>query len=419
MATQKQEKNIWDVAVIGGGAAGMMAAGKAAETGRSVVLLEKNSDLGRKLLLTGGGRCNLTNFIPDTRLMLAHYTGSEKFLFSAFTQFGVEKTIDFFHTLGVDTKIEAEGRVFPVSNRAQTILDALIAYMKEGKVNIQCNAQVAGISRDAKKNIFCIRCKSKNIIEARSCVVSTGGIAKPDTGSNGDGFIWLQKFGHTIIDPKTALVPITLKDLWVKKISGLTLHDIKLTIFQNKKNYKVVRGELLFTHFGISGPTVLNMSKSVAELMRNGDVTITLDVFPDMDHGGLDKKIQTLFTSESNTMLKNTLGKLVPARLGEAILGIAKIDGTVACRSVRREERICLGKLLKAIPLTTSGVLGVEVAIASSGGVMLKEINNTTMQSRLVPNLYIVGDALNIDRLSGGYSLQIAWTTGFVAGSNC
>lgn len=419
MDTKKPEKNIWDVAVIGGGPAGMMAAGRAAESGRSVILFEKNTDLGRKLLLTGGGRCNLTNFIPDTRLMLKHYKGSEKFLFSAFSQFGVEDTIDFFNTRGVATKIEAEGRVFPIFDKAQTVLDALIKYMKEGKVTIRCNARVLGISNDSKKNIFTIRDGSKNIIEARSCVVATGGIAMPDTGSDGDGFLWLKQLGHSIIDPRPALVPIALKDAWVKKISGLTLKNIKLAVLQNKKNHGVYGGELLFTHFGISGPTVLNMSKSVGELMRDGDVIIKLDIFPDMDHGVLDQKIRTLFTSEANAMLKNVLGKLIPSRLGEAIFGIAKIDGTKACRSVLREERICLAGLLKAIPFVVSKVLGADVAMASSGGIDLKEIDNATMRSRLVPNLYIIGDVLNIDRPSGGFSLQIAWTTGYIAGSNC
>lgn len=416
---KKQEKNIWDVAVIGGGPAGMMAAGRAAELGRSVVLFEKNLELGRKLLLTGGGRCNLTNNIIDNRALLAHYGKSGKFLFSSFSKFSVGDTIEFFNHLGVATKVESQGRVFPVSNNAHTILDALIEYMKKGGVRILCNTPVANIAFNDALKFFKIQLGDGKIIQARSCVVATGGIARPETGSSGDGFLWLKKFGHTIYDTKPALVPIALKDSWIKKTSGITLEDIKFTIFQKGKIFGSRRGELLFTHFGISGPTVLNMSKDVGELLQYGDVDIILDLFPDMDQESIKQKIQSLLISESNKIIKNTLSNLLPASLIEAILEIARIDAKTPNHSVRREERVQLAGILKAMPLKVSGLLGVDKAIASSGGVVLTEIDGKTMGSRLVPNLFVIGDVLDIDRPSGGFSLQLSWTTGYTAGNYC
>jgi len=253
---------------------------------------------------------------------------------------------------------------------------------------------------------------------AKSCIVATGGTARPETGSTGEGFVWLKKFGHTIIDNNFALVPIALKDAWAKKLSGVTLDDIKLTTFQNGEKQEVQKGKLLFTHFGISGPTVLNMSKKIGELMQYGEVIIVLDLFPRLDHGAFKQQLQTLLIAESNKKLKNTLSKLIPSALVSAILELANINSETANHSVSHKDRIKLVTCIKAIPLHVMGLLGADKAVVSSGGVALEEVNFKTMQSRLVPNLYIIGDVLNIDRPSGGYSLQLCWTTGFVAGSN-
>jgi predicted Rossmann fold flavoprotein len=412
---------LWDVVVIGGGPAGMMAAGRAAELGRSVLLVEKNPTLGKKLLLTGGGRCNLSNNKLEIRTMLAKYKGVDRFLFSAFSQFGVEDTLEFFNRRGMATKEEAEGRIFPVSNKAQTVLDVLVRYMKEGGVELRTNSVVRGLWVDATgsatKDIR-IRLKDKTELMAQSCVVASGGTARPETGSIGDGFVWLKRMGHTIIKDDVALVPIALKDAWAKKLSGVALTDIKLTTFQNKEKQEVGEGELLFTHFGISGPIVLDMSKEIGELLKYGEVTITLDMFPKLDHGALGQKLQTLLNSQSNKKLKNTMSELVPLALVSAVLQLAGVNGETASRSVRREERTRLAVLIKAIPLNVKGLLGADKAVVCSGGVVLEEVDFRTMQSRLVPNLFIVGDLLNIDRPSGGYSLQLCWTTGFVAGSN-
>lgn len=413
---QEKSPKVWDVVVVGGGPAGMMAAGRAAELGRSVLLLEKNPTLGKKLLITGGGRCNVTNNKPDTRAMLAKYKGNHKFLFSAFAQFGVEDTIEFFNKRGMATKEEAEGRIFPVSNKAQSVWDVLVGYMKEGGMQIQTNSAVTGFS--FKSNTFCIHLKNKEEIFAKSCIIATGGTARPETGSTGEGFAWLKKIGHTIVENNYALVPVALKDAWAKKIGGVTLKDIKLTTWQNGQKQDVQPGKLLFTHFGISGPTVLNMSKDIGDLLQQGEVVIKLDLFPKLDQEALKQELQTLLVAESNKKLKNILNKLIPAALVAALLELAGIDGETPNHSVRHEERIKLVALFKDIPLNVKGLLGKDKAVVSSGGVIPAEVNFKTMESRLMPNLYIIGDVLNIDRPSGGYSLQLSWTTGFVAGSN-
>ncbi len=410
---------IYDVVVIGGGPAGMMAAGRAAEQGHSVLLLEKNSTLGKKLLITGGGRCNITNHKTDNHILLSKYKGSGKFLFSAFAQFGVQETLDFFKKYGLSIKEEAEGRMFPESNKAQSVWDVLTNYMKEGKVKIQTGAVVSELVVDQTTKHIVIQLKDKTIITAKSCIVATGGTSHPETGSTGDGFKWLKQLGHTIINNDFALVPIALENSWVKKLSGLTLSDIKLTTYLDKVKQESYKGKILFTHFGLSGPMVLNMSKAVGELFQYGEVTLTLDLFPKLDHGALKQELQKILIQESNKKIKNTLGALIPIKLIPVVLDLAGIDGETFNHSVRSEDRVKLTALLKDISLQIKGLLGADKAVISSGGVLISEINFKTMQSRLVPNLYIVGDVLDIDRPSGGYGLQLCWTTGWVAGSSC
>lgn len=414
----QDKSKIWDVVVIGGGPAGMMAAGRSGELGRSVLLLEKNSSLGKKLLISGGGRCNLTNNRPNVRAMLAKYKGNPKFLFSTFAQFNAEDAVNFFNKRGMETKEEEEGRIFPVSNRSQSVLDALAGYMKDGNVQIQSNSAVTGITLDKAKNHFCIHLKNHLEIITRACIIATGGTACPETGSTGEGFDWLKKMGHSIAVNNYALVPVALKDAWVKKITGVTLKDVRLSTFQDGKKHDVHTGKLLFTHFGISGPTVLNMSKDIGDLLREGEVVIMLDLFPKQDHEAIKQELQTLLVSESNKKIKNTLGNLIPSALAEELLKLAGINGETFNHSVRHEERVKLVALIKNIPLNVKGLLGKDKAVVSSGGVAPTEVDFKNMQSRLVSGLYIVGDVLNIDRPSGGYSLQLCWTTGFVAGSN-
>ncbi len=408
--------SVWDVVVIGGGPSGMMAAGRAAELGKKVLLLEKNPTLGKKLLITGGGRCNVTNNKPEVRTMLEKYKGNGKFLFSAFSQFGVADAISFFESRGMPLKEENDGRLFPVSNTAQSVFDVLVAYMQEGGVTVRTKASVDGLFKDLSG--IRIRLVGKEEILARACVVATGGTSRPETGSSGEGFLWLKKLEHTVVENDFALVPIALADTWVKKLGGVTLTDIKLTVFRNSKKESVHKGKVLFTHFGVSGPTILNMSKEVGELSEYGDVTIMLDLFPAADHGALKQQLQRLFEMESNKKVKNSLSELVPSAFVSALLEIAGVDGDTPCHSLLKEHRAALVALMKGVPLHVKGLLGAEKAVISSGGVALKEVDFKTMQSRQCPGLYLVGDVLNIDRPSGGYSLQLAWTTGFVAGNH-
>ena len=414
------KKSDVDVVVIGGGAAGMIAAGRAAERGRRVLLLEKNPSLGKKLLITGGGRCNVTNNKPEVRTMLARYKKSDKFLFSAFTQFGVAKTLDFFHTRGMATHEEAEGRVFPASNKSQSVYDVLVKYMEEGNVKIQTKAKVAGIAFDKSSEEIVITLADKSEIRTQSCIVASGGISRPETGSTGDGFSWLQKLGHTVVPNDMALVPIALKDAWIKKCAGVALSAVKLTTFQKGKKQKVYLGKMLFTHVGISGPMVLNMSRDIGVLLEyEEDVMIMLDIFPSLDIGSLREKLQTILISDSNKKIKNVLSLIIQPALVLPLLALAGIDGETPSHSMRSLERKALTSLLKEVPLHILGLLGKDKAIISSGGVELSQIDFKTMQSRVIPRLYIVGDMLNIDRPSGGYSLQLCWTTGYIAGSNC
>lgn len=411
---------IYDLVVIGGGPAGMMAAGRAAERGLSVLLLEKNPNLGKKLLITGGGRCNVTNNKQEVRTMLSKYKGNDQFLFSAFSQFSVKDTLDFFNSRGVATKEENENRIFPVSNSAKSIWDVLIKYMKQGGVQVETGAEVSGIKveKETQEIIISVKGKGKGDISTRACVVATGGTSRPETGSTGEGYKFLKKLGHTIIENDFALVPVTLSDAWVKKLGGVSLPDIKLTSFQNGVKQDSMKGKILFTHFGISGPTVLNMSKDIGELLKYGEVMLELDIFPKKDIGTLRKDLHDLLVAESNKKIKNTLGKLIPTALATELLEIAEIDGDTVNNILSTENRKKLVFLMKAVPLHVSGLLGADKAVISSGGVKLEEVDFKTMQSRLIKGLYLVGDVLNIDRPTGGYSLQLCWTTGYVAGNS-
>jgi predicted Rossmann fold flavoprotein len=412
------ESTIYDVIVIGGGPAGMMAAGRAAELGKSVLLLEKNSTLGKKLLITGGGRCNITNYKPEIESLVLSYKNKPKPLYSVFSQFGVEETIQFFKNHGLETKLEAEGRMFPVTEKAESVWEVLVENLKFHKVQVRSKSSVTNISVDESSKLIKVKLKEEELL-AKSCVIATGGTSHPETGSTGDGFKWLKNLGHTIVENNFALVPISIKDNWVKTLAGLTLKDIKISIFQDGKKIESKSGKLLFTHFGISGPTVLNMSSKIGDLLQYGEVNLELDLLPELDYGALNIKLQNLFSGDINKKIKNTLNKLIPSALVKFILEFAKIDEDKANNSITKEERLNLVKQIKGVTLNVKGLLGSEKAIVSSGGVKIEEINFQTMESRIIPNLYIVGDLLNIDRPSGGYSLQICWATGFVAGSSC
>jgi len=417
MSTEITKKTIYDVVVIGGGPAGMMAAGRASSLGAKVIILEKNATLGVKLLITGGGRCNVTNAQFDVRTFLKKYKESDKYLFSAFSQFSVKDTLDFFSKNGMETKVEAENRVFPVSNSSQSVWDVLVNTIKKNNVEIKSNAHVVGFDHEDGK-IIAVNLKNGEKVFAKKIVIATGGTSRPETGSTGEGFVWLKDLGHNIIESNEALVPLAISDIWVKELSGLTLQNIKLTTYQNNTKQESHKGKLLFTHFGISGPTVLNMSKDIGELLKYGEVIIKLDLLPHLDHGMMNTRLQELFKIDDKKKIKNSLGTLIPSGLVGIVLKLCNIDENKNNNSVSREERLKLIDVIKNIPMNVASLLGSDKAVVSSGGVDLAEVNFKTMQSKIIENLYLVGDVLNIDRPSGGYSLQLCWTTGFVAGSD-
>jgi len=407
----------YDVAVVGGGPAGMIAAGRAAELGARVILIEKNPSLGKKLLITGGGRCNITNAEFDVRKMVAKYGRKGKSLFGSFTRFGVAESLEFFNNRELPTKIEAEKRAFPKSDKAEDVWKTLVNYMKAGEVKISPNNPLVEIN--IKDNSITSLKLAKGQITARNYIIATGGKSRPETGSTGEVFEYLKQIGHTVEESDMALVPVKIEDTWVKKLSGLSFKEAGLTMFQDGKRQDRQIGKILLTHFGISGPMVLNMSKNIAELYKYGPVNLELDLFPTLDNGALDKKLLGSLNNFQNKMVKNSLGEIVPPKLIPTLLAMAGIDGEKEVNVLTKLERLKLVKLIKALPMKVAGTLGVEKAIVTSGGVSLKEIDFKTMQSKIYSNLYLAGDVLNFDRPTGGFSLQICWTTGYLAGENC
>lgn len=414
--TTKLTESVYDVVVVGAGPAGMRAAAVAAARGLTVILLEKNPTLGKKLLITGGGRCNVTNNKTDVRTMVSRYKDASQFLFSAFTQHGVTETIAWLDNQNILLKEENEGRLFPVSNTAQTILAALVAELNSSGVTIKTRCAVTNISRDPQ-GVFVVSVAGGLTVRAKNCIISTGGTSRPLTGSTGEGFNWLAKLGHTIVPNSYALVPLTLADAWTKTLGGVTVPDVKVTIYTDTKKHSVVRGRLLFTHVGLSGPMILGISKLVGELLEHSVVTLKLDFVPQFDSGELKQKLQTLMLADSNKKLKNVLALLLPPALVGPFLQKLNISGETKCHSVSTIDRASICSKLGGLVLTVSGLLGPEKAVVSAGGVLATEIDFKTMESRIVPGLYLIGDVLNIDRPSGGYSLQLCWTTGFVAGA--
>src|SRR5258708_2088633 len=406
----------FDLAVVGGGPAGMMAAGSAASLGAKVVLIEKNTKLGKKLIITGGGRCNITNAELDIRKMVAQYGRKGKSLFGSFTRFGVAETFDFFESRGLKLKVEAEKRAFPQSNKAQDVWKVIVDYIKQGKVEIVYNAAMTGFNAD-RGRIIGISTK-KGEITANNYVLATGGKSRPETGSTGEGFEFLKQIGHTVEESDSALVPVKTSEAWAHDLAGLSFHDVGLTIFQDGKKQDSRVGKFLFTHFGLSGPLVLNMSKNISELFKYAPVDLQIDLYPALDIPSLDKKVLENLGKFQNKKIKNSLGTMVPPRMISALLTLAGIDPEKEVNVLTKPERLKMVKFIKSLPLTVAGFLGTEKAIVTSGGVSLKEIDFKTMRSKLYSNLFLAGDVLNFDRPTGGFSLQICWTTGYLAGEN-
>lgn len=411
-----------DVIVVGGGPAGMMAAGRAAQQGRRVLLVEKNGQLGQKLRITGGGRCNITNAEYDNRTLLVNYGEAEKFLHSTFSRFAVQQTFDFFAERGLPLVVESRQRAFPQTMRARDVARVMEAYLAAGGVEVRTGLAVKRLLIKGKQ-VQGVE-TSEGRLAADAMILASGGLSHSATGSTGDGFHWLRDMGHTVYDPNPDVVPLRVKESWVKPLSGTSLKRMTITFFHPssgdiRRKAFARTGELLFTHFGLSGPLILNGAHEVKALLQRGPVPATLDLYPDESFPEVDQRILTHFGQHANKLLRNCLKPLCPAGMMSAIAAHvpAPVLDQKVCQ-VTQAERKQLVNLFKGLPLTVTGTMGYDWAVVSDGGVCLKEVDTRTMASRLIPNLFVVGDLLHISRPSGGYSLQLCWTTGWVAGEN-
>jgi len=413
----QKNKDNYDVIVVGGGPSGMMTAGFAAERGKKVLLLEKNERLGDKLKITGGGRCNITNAEEDKEILLRHYGQAKDFLYSPFSQFGVKDTFEFFEKRGLPLVVEARKRAFPATQKAEDVFKVLEKFMKAGKVEVKTGARVVKLIKDNEKLVGVNTSREKLFADA--FIFATGGLSHPELGATGDGFAWLKSLGHTIKEPSPDIVPLAVKERWVKDLSGVSLSFMKITFYLDGVKKLSKKGKILFTHFGLSGPLILNSAREVKDLLRAGVVTATIDTYPDTDIGSLEKDLVKIFDQNKNKSLKNVLPEIAPDGLAKTLETLlAKIDLSKKVHSITKDERRLIVDLLKALPLTITNLMGFDRAVVSDGGVLLEEIDLKTMRSRLHPNLYVTGDLLNISRPSGGFSLQLCWTTGYVAGKN-
>ena len=415
-----KEKEI-DLIVIGAGPAGMIAAGRAAELGAKVILLEKNRKLGEKLMLTGKGRCNITNDERDLRVLVDSYGKNGKFLFHAFSLFGPKDVVKFFNGLQVKTKTERGQRVFPSSDRGTDVLKALIRYLAKNRVEILTNVQVVKIVRrgeQVKKIITKVNRERREFV-AQRYILATGGLSYPETGSTGDGLAWAEKLGHKVEESSPALVPLKTRETWVKDLQGLSLKNVEIKIKGSQKKESSRFGEFLFTHFGVSGPIVLDLSKKIVEQLKDQqEVKIEIDLKPALDFNKLDQRVQRDLNKFGNKALKNSFEDLLPRRMIPVFLRILKIDHQKKSSEVTKEERHKIVHLLKNLELTVIGSIGFKQAIVTSGGVSLKEIDDQTMKSKIINNLYFAGEIINIDGPTGGYNLQLCWSTGYLAGQS-
>ncbi|MEN9552192.1 MAG: hypothetical protein RI935_569 [Candidatus Parcubacteria bacterium] len=407
----------YDVIVIGGGPSGMMAAIVAASHGAKVLILEKNARLGEKLRITGGGRCNILNKELNTQILLKKYGKGEQFLYSPFSVFGVGETISFFESLGIFINVEANGRAFPISEKAGDVAEALIKALIHKKVDILYNAPVSKVLYH--DGVIEGVCSGTSTYKAKEYILATGGISHKETGSTGDGFMFLGQLGHVVVPPSPSIVPIKSDDAWIHASAGSSIDNAKVTFFCDDKKSFSVKGRMLFTHFGISGPVILNSAYKVRELLYGGYVTAVMDMFPTKDYPILEKDMLIIFDSNKNKIFKNILKDIAPVGIHKSIallLEAKGIDTNKKVHSITKEERSKIIHLLKAAPFSIEGLMGFDKAVVADGGVSLEEIDTRTMRSKLIKNLLITGDLLNINRPSGGYSLQLCWTTGYVAG---
>jgi predicted Rossmann fold flavoprotein len=406
----------FDVVVIGAGPAGMMAAGRAAESGAKVVILDRNKTPGRKLLMTGKGRCNIAQDVSDDRELVEQFGKNGRFLFSSLAIFGVRDTVDFFNKRGLQTKVERGGRIFPVSDKAEDVLDVLTKYLSENNVRVISNTKITGVEKYYDRITKLLLQDEK--LAGNNYILCTGGKSYPGTGSTGDGFRWAKELGHHVTDLIPALVPLRIKEDWVKEAQGLSLKNVEISIFLDGKKQDSRFGEAIFTHFGMSGPIILDMSKEVGKMLKNGEVKLSLDLKPALDFQKLDKRLQRDFLKYNNRMFKNCLDELLPQKLINIVIRLSGIDPDRYVNNITRDERQELVKLLKGMNMTVTGLMGFDNALITSGGIALNEVDPKTMKSKLIENLFFAGEILDLDGPTGGYNLQVCWTTGYVAGQN-
>jgi len=412
----RERNNTFDVIVIGGGPSGMMAAGTAAARGKRVALIEKNKVLGKKLSITGGGRCNITNAEEDVHELLSHFSDAKDFLFSPFSQFGVEDTFTFFEERGLPLVVEARKRAFPETQSAPDVTETMRKYVTEHNVTLKLGTRTdAFIVEDGR--IVGVK-TNRGDFYASTFVLAAGGKSHSETGSTGESIEWLKELGHTTHEPNPDIVPLVVAEEWVKELSGTSLSFMKVTFGVGKKKVAKV-GKLLFTHFGLSGPLILNSAHEVKGLLEEGPVDTYIDLFPDTEIGTVRRRVLGVFDMHKNKMVKNVLAEVAPDGMAGAILSLLPLElREKKVHSVSKEERTYIADLMKGMPCTVTGTMGYDWAVVSDGGVDLREVDTKTMQSKVQDNLYLIGDTLHISRPSGGYSLQLCWTTGYVAGKN-
>lgn len=414
MKNQTLQKK-YDMIVIGGGAAGMMAAHTAALYGKQVLLLERNHRLGRKVLITGKGRCNVTNCC-DVSTLIQNVPTNGRFLYSAVNQFSPEDTMAYFENSGLPLKVERGNRVFPVSDRAADVARVLERNVRSCGVEIRTE-RVVDLKHE--EDGFCAVCESENEYSATSVILATGGKSYPLTGSTGDGYDLAEKLGHTIVPLYPSLIPIETEETWCREAQGLSLRNVTLSVVDQKTGKQIFSelGEMLFTHFGVSGPLVLSASSHIRVPEKNR-YRMMIDLKPGLSEQQLDARILRDFSGQLNRDFGNSLGALLPRKLIPIIIRLCGIPYDQKVNQITREMRHDLVSLLKGLPLTVKQFRPIEEAIVTSGGVDVRQVNPKTMESKLVPGLFFAGEILDVDGYTGGFNLQIAFSTGYLAGLN-
>ena len=402
------------IIVIGGGPAGMMAAIRAAENSSEVILFEKNNRLGKKLSITGKGRCNLTN-TAEISEVVKNIPGNGKFLYSALKNFTTTDTINFFESIGLKTKIERGGRVFPESDNAAEVIEVLTKKLYLLNVDIKLNSKVTEIISDGKK-ILGVEVGGK-FFDADAVILATGGKSYPATGSNGDGFIFAKKLGHTVTKIFPALVPLEVEEDFIKPLQGLSLKNVRVTLKADEKKISEIFGEMLFTHFRVSGPIILTLSGEVAKLLDEKKfVELSINLKPALTAEQLDARILRDFEKFKRKSAKNALVELLPQKLISIILDLAYIDEEKKVDDITKKERHQLVEILQNFSLTVTKTRPIDEVIVTSGGISIKEINPKTLESKIISGLFIVGEVADVDGFTGGFNLQTAWATGNAAG---